>query len=276
VWEDVLKSLKEDPNGPGIDLRADLVAHLGNRVTFLTDYRWPITPTSERLLVAIEATDPEVLADTIRRSMETDPDVVRREAAGHVVWEIVEQKAPASDEELKLDLELPGADADLRPEAPPVEEEKRLLPNSAITVAQGHLLIASHVDMLREIIEADKTGPSLADVVDYRLVAQELDAMGGGEGSFRIFSRTDEAYRATYELMRMGKMPQSETLLGSAINAVMGQQEDAPPRESKIDASKLPDYDVVRRYLGPAGVYVVTEEDGWFVEGFLLSKHPAP
>lgn len=275
VWEDVLKSLKEDPNGPGIDLRADLVAHLGTRVTFFTDYRLPITPTSERFLFAVEATDAETLADTIRRSMETDPEVVRREVAGHVVWEIVEQEAPVPEDDLRLELELPGDTLGPAPETPePEEENKRLLPNSAITVAHGHLLIASHVDMLREILEADPTSPSLADMVDYRLVTQEIEALGGRDVALRFFSRTDEAYRPTYELMRAGKMPESETMLGTVINAIMGQTEDEPLRKPAIDAKNLPEYDLVRRYLGPTGAYVVSLEDGWFIEGFLLSKHP--
>ena len=53
------EGLKEDPNGPQIDLRADLIKHLGRRVSMLTDYQLPITTTSERLLFAIEATNPE-------------------------------------------------------------------------------------------------------------------------------------------------------------------------------------------------------------------------
>lgn len=273
VWEDVLKSLKEDPNGPGIDLRADLVGHLGNRVTIFTDYVLPITPNSERFVLAIETTDAETLADTIRRSMETDPEVVRREIADHVVWEIVEQEAPVPAEDVNFELELPGADLDLQPQAPPMEEEKRLLPSSAITVAHNHLLIVSHVDFLTEILESDGTQPSLGEMIDYRLVMQELEARGGGEAALHLFSRTDEAYRPTYETLRQGKMPESKSMLASLINAIMGQTEDDPPREQMIDADSLPEFEIVRRYLGPTGAYLHTEDDGWFFEGFLLTKH---
>jgi hypothetical protein len=34
----------------------------------------------------------------------------------------------------------------------------------------------------------------------------------------------------------------------------------------------MPDYDVVRRYLGSASVVVSSESDGWFFKGFTLKK----
>ena len=59
VWEECRMSLEDDPNGPQIDLREDLIEHLGRRVSMLTDYQLPITTTSERLLFAIEANNPK-------------------------------------------------------------------------------------------------------------------------------------------------------------------------------------------------------------------------
>ncbi len=46
----------------------------------------------------------------------------------------------------------------------------------------------------------------------------------------------------------------------------------AKPRAQKIDGSQLPEYQVVRRYLGPAGLQVTSEPDGWFFKGFTLNK----
>jgi hypothetical protein len=31
---------------------------------------------------------------------------------------------------------------------------------------------------------------------------------------------------------------------------------------------------MVRRYLGPGGTFVETQDDGWLIVGFMLSKHP--
>jgi hypothetical protein len=43
-------------------------------------------------------------------------------------------------------------------------------------------------------------------------------------------------------------------------------------REQSIDGSKLPDFQAVRRYLGPAGLFSRSEDDGWFMTGVLLNK----
>jgi len=52
IFEDVLHSLEHDPYGPKIKIRQGLVQQLGQRVTFFSDYREPITPSSERWLGA--------------------------------------------------------------------------------------------------------------------------------------------------------------------------------------------------------------------------------
>jgi hypothetical protein len=39
-----------------------------------------------------------------------------------------------------------------------------------------------------------------------------------------------------------------------------------------LDGSKLPDFNVVRRYLGPGGASFTSEKNGWFVVGFTLNK----
>ena len=43
-------------------------------------------------------------------------------------------------------------------------------------------------------------------------------------------------------------------------------------RQQQIDGAQMPPFEVVRRHLGPAGTFVVSEDDGWFLKGFLLKK----
>ena len=85
VFDDVIASLKEDPDGPQIDVEEDLVARLGKRLTVISDSVEPIDVESERLVIAIEAVDPERVAQTVAKSMSTDPDMQRVEFNGHVI-----------------------------------------------------------------------------------------------------------------------------------------------------------------------------------------------
>jgi hypothetical protein len=96
--------------------------------------------------------------------------------------------------------------------------------------------------------------------------------MHAGPHFLQGFSRTAEEYRPTYELLRQGKMPESETLLARLLNTLMGTGRREEVREQRIDGSKLPDFEMVRRYLGPAGVVGISEEQGWFIKGATQGK----
>ncbi|MDZ7615366.1 MAG: hypothetical protein U1E05_00085 [Patescibacteria group bacterium] len=275
LWEDVLEGLRTDPKGPQLDLRKDLIDHLGPRVSVLSDFQLPITPSSERLLFAIETGNPEQVAKAIAKSMKNDPTARRVEINGYEVWEIVEEEEiGVGVPEIQLGS-LPPLGNPLKAEDDDMdeeEEEQRLLPHAAVTVAHGQLLVASHLDFLEKILKpGDGFRPLSADV-DYRVVQAELNKLGIDARCVQVFSRTDEEYRPTYELVRQGKMPESETLLARILNAGLGTGKRHELRKQKIDGSKLPDYEVVRRHLGPAGTLFSSLPDGWFIKGAMLTK----
>jgi hypothetical protein len=268
AFQDILDGIREDPVGPQVDLRSELVAHLGTRATTITDYQLPITPQSERWLLALESIDEGTLAQTIERIMQSDPNAHRREAGGHVVWEIAEETTDLP--ELTIDSPSLNPLATAGSSSTPAQE-KEGLPSSAVSVAFGHLLVASHYDFLIKVMEATEARETLAYSAEFQAVGTETNHLGPEEISFRIFTRTDESYRPTYELIRAGRMPEAETLFGRLLNELLGEEEDVI-RPQQIDGSKLPDFEMVRRYLGPAGITVCSEENGWFAIGFALNK----
>ena len=67
-------------------------------------------------------------------------------------------------------------------------------------------------------------------------------------------------------------MPEAESMIGKLLNSMLGEGKEGVLRTQRIDGSKLPEYDMVRRYLGPAGMTMTTEADGWFLTGFTLTK----
>ena len=269
VFEDVLESIRTDENGPRIDIRSDVIAFLGKRVMVMSDLQLPITPKSERVLIAVETADEKHTAEVIKKWMESDPDVRRLEINGHVVWEIVDQKAElpmVTIENSPLAVAAAGGGDEEEP------EEKPLLPNSAVTVAYGQLLIATHIDILTKILTLDGKGEKLSASADYQRVQAEVARLAQPQQFGQTFTRTDEAYRGVYELLRTGKMPEAESMVGKLLNALMGEGKEGVLRTQRIDGSKLPEFEQVRRYLGPASSTLTTESDGWFVTGFLLKK----
>jgi hypothetical protein len=269
VFREVIRAIKEDPNGPQVDVVEGLVAHLGERATIAADYRLPITPKSERLLFAAEVTDADAVAATVNKAMETDPKARKREFEGHVIWELLNETAVAV---AAPRIDGPGFGS-FGPEEVEVQvEDERHMPNMAITVAHGHLIVGTHVDFVVDMLRKIDTDDTLAEAADYKTVNAMLDELGAVHESMRMFTRTDEAYRPTYELIRQGKMPESETLVGKVLNRLLGSDEEGVIRPAEIDGSKMPEYDVVRRYLGPAGSYMQAEDDGWYIAGCVLAK----
>lgn len=268
VWADVLESLKEDPNGPQIDLREEFFKHLGQRVTIVTSYQLPITPTSERMLIAIEVNDEKAASKGLDKMFQFEERFRSREHKGHVIWEgLPEEKAEVPRIELGG---VPRVDQEELTEQR--EEVQPLFPNASLTVYKGHLLIGSHFDYLTAILDLEEDHDSLARNPAFLQVMETIDKIGGQTSCWRFFSLTDEEYRATYELIRQGKMPEGQTMLARVLNAFLAPPEKGAVRKQRIDGSKLPDYEIVRRHLGPAGLFVKTEENGWFIKGFTLPK----
>ena len=133
-------------------------------------------------------------------------------------------------------------------------------------------MVASNIDLLKTVLDARNPKILLSNTADYKQIDAEIEKLAPDPLSIRFFSRTDDEYRPIYDLIRDGRMPEAETTLGQVLNEFLGEDEEGVLRTQKIDGSKLPDFQMVRRYLGPAGLAVRSEDDGWFLIGFTLNK----
>ena len=281
VFDDVIASLKEDPDGPQIDVEKDLVACLGKRISVISDYQTPIGTDSERLVIAIEATDPAKVAATVAKSMATDPDMQKIESNGHVIWEMIDRSMAIP----KLEIETPGgavAHADHeddahRRRAKLREREEKLLPHSAVTVAHGHLLIASHRDFLERVLAKSGNAESLASAADHAALTAEMKRLFPSHSALRSFGRADESIRPAYEMLRQGSMPKSKSMMGQLLNALLNEGKEGSVRSQRIDGSKLPDFELVQRYFGTFGLGMESVADGWYLAGLALPRsQPEP
>jgi hypothetical protein len=273
LWKEVIDGMRDDPNGPRVDLRKELISFLGPRVNILTDYQLPITTTSERLLIAVEAKDEKAVAAALAKLFKNDREMRKRafppEKPIHVIWESVPPEKAAVP---PIDLSLPDIGQAPRPQKKEEAAERTILPNQALTVAHGHLMIASHYDFLIKVLKQSEERTSLGRAVEYQEVAKPLAAIAPKSRAAETFNRMDETLRPTYELIRQGKMPQSETMFGRVLNTALSTGKKGVTRKQRIEGTKMPDFDYVRRSLGPAGAYVVSEEQGWFIKGMMVGK----
>ncbi len=268
AFNDVIEGLEKDPFGPQVQVENDFVQHLGQRITLMTDYDLPITTKSERFLFVVDVTDEKAIAAAVERFMKADPNAKRRKFEGKTIWEIM----PAQEEfaELEIAIDSVGPEAGAEDEA-----GMKAMSTSAVCVTDGHLLIASHLTFLEQILADKPADETLARAADYNEVDAALNRLVQGPVAVRCFRRSDEAYRPTYELLRQGKMPEAETLLGRLLNRLLTPPEDEEEgilRKQKIDGRSLPSFEAVRRYFSPAGLAIRSLDDGWLVVGATLSK----
>ena len=279
VFEDVIASLEEDPDGPQIKVRDDLIKHLGKRCAVASDHTSPIDPDCERMLIAIETSNPEAVAAVIAKGMTSESDVRKVEAGGHVIWETV--KAAATPEN---NAGLPdGDDAAGRRRARQRErqEKETVWPNLSVAVAHGHIFLASHRDFLERVLSNPRTS-SIVEDGGYQDVAAELKQLLGGEWAMSSFSRTEKEIRPAYELLRAGRLPESKSLAGTLLRRVLegeqpqdGQRRGTPQdstRDSsgakqKVDGSSLPEFEQISRYFGLNGMSMRSTPEGWYLVG---------
>lgn len=271
-WSEIVDSIKTDPHGPMIDLLADLVALLTQRVTVVTDVKQPVTPHSQRRMLALEITpgNEERVARSIERMMKNDKSVKQQVLHDHRVYIIVPEEHGVP--ELNV---VEGTEAG-KPRQRPLGEgglRRGNVPNTAITVAHGHLFVSSHVEMIEEVLANPKAATPLASDADYQVIGTELAALGNKQNCLRGFARNAESWMVTYELFRMNRLPEADTALAQALNVALNDGIEGELRKPRLDGSKLPPFENVRHFLGTGGTTVTSENNGWLVVGFTLNKN---
>ncbi|QDU88178.1 hypothetical protein Pla175_15490 [Pirellulimonas nuda] len=268
AYRTTLDGFEKDPFGAQVNLREQLVRHLGSRVTFVTDYKQPIVPDCERYLIVIETKNPSALAAPINRLMEKD-NAVRKSLAGVEYWEVLpEQQSQTST---NYDGSLLPLEDDFAQEP----QEERVLRRAAVCLHGADLLVASDAEFLAQVLEGVARRESLAEGYDFQAAVSELDRVAPAARSAWAFVRTEEIVRPTYELIRANRMPEAETFLGRLMNKMLTTEQDLERgviRKQRIDGASLPSFEVARRYFGPSARAIRTDKDGWLVTGVVLSK----
>ena len=81
IFEDVLKSIRQDLNGPKLDVR-EFVRSLGERFLALR------LPEDDSMLLAIATRDPRRVRELTDQALQKDPTAELTTVAGHSIWEV--------------------------------------------------------------------------------------------------------------------------------------------------------------------------------------------
>ena len=270
IFRDIFDGIRDDEDGPKIDMQKKVVPNLGKHIYMLTDNNLPASETSERLLVAIEVIDTVAIRDAVKRAMEVEPDAALVEGVPGVdIYRVLRTDEPSDfDSELFEDIGL-GDGPD--PNAPPP-----LLNQWAIAVVDsgdkgaGYLVFSSHPELLVETVKQMKApqGPSFAAASDVQKVVEHLNEISGEEIAMSRIVRTNLSLRVKYMLLREAKLRESDSLLASLARRMFDDIKDE--QDELLQTKKLPPFESVEKYFRPGGSCVKTVKDGWIISGFLL------
>ncbi len=270
IFRDMLNGIRDDEDGPRIDVDKNVIPHLGEHLILLTDNVLPADATSERLLVAIEVTNAKAFSNAVKRAMEVEPDASLMEGVeGAEVYRVLKSDEPADfDSKLFDDL---GLGEEPNTNAPPP-----LLNQWAITVIGsqdkpgGYLVFSSHPELLVETANRMIANPAqgLGDTAEFKLIGEQLIAIGCDEFAMQRMVRMDVAFRAKYMLLRDGKLRDSDSLMATIFKRAF--EKVKVEGDDPLGAKKLPPFETIEKYFRPAGTFLRTTDDGWMLDGFLL------
>ncbi len=233
AWQAWLKDLRDDPRGPQVDLRREIIARLQSRVLFFSA---PPAQT-DRVLLAIPVIEPEGVKKALRRLFENDEGASVKKVLDHEVW-VVEA----------------------------LSRKKGQTPaHTAYCVANDLLCVSNQFEVMQSVLKSETT-PQLVASEEYRRVARELERLTppGARLASQAFLRPELDYRTVYEAARREKLSDLESFHARLAVILASSSEEL--------FTKLPPFTAIAGYFKPAGSMGLLHDDGWEFLGFSLAE----
>jgi len=141
------------------------------------------------------------------------------------------------------------------------------LPQPAFAIVGDDLLASDAIESIEQAIRTLSNGEDLlSDAIEYKLVRDRIKAqLKDKETSIMQYQRPEESLRLFYDLANdPGNIDRLESI--SANNPFFGALVTA------LKGKRLPPFEVISKYLAPAGAFVVEEENGLHYTTFSLRR----
>ncbi|QDV87952.1 hypothetical protein TBK1r_69840 [Stieleria magnilauensis] len=274
LFRPMIEGIRDDPEGPQIDIARDFLPNLENEVILITDNTMPAGPESDRMLVALRIKNADVVAKVVQKAMEVEPDAIKLEVPEFDVWRVERGKNDSDD----IDAQLAALGFD---ENIDEEDTSPLLNHWAIAVVEGqqdddadYLMFSSHSELLVKLgkrVRVGETGDRLAATERTKTIVAAIDDLNqGNEVTYDSVVHPSIALRARYELLRKGQLKDSDSLIANLLRRIVENDEDGEP--DPIQAGKLPPFETIKEFFTSAGAFWEKTDSGWTMTGFLMAE----
>ena len=215
----MIDGMSGQDGAPKVHLKKDLIDQVSGQMHVTSDVPSADNPAKQRYLFAIDVKD-EAKMKSVLETVAKTPGFPgeAREFHGKTIYEA---EVPLGGETSKM----------------------------GVCVANGHLLIATDVTRIDQLILADKDRKPLAQSENYKKISKAFPA----KTSMLSYQRQDTQVRALYDMLRTG--PLAQQLEGI-----------------EIDFKKLPPFEAIQKYLPATGSYAVPDKNGALFVNFSLKS----
>ncbi len=270
IFRPMIDGIKEDEEGPQIDLEKDFFPNLDNQLILISDSTLPPAIDSDRMLMAVRITNPQAIKAAIRKAMEVEPDASKLDVIpGVEIWRM--QRGESEDDFQAELIELGLEPVDEDEEAPPLLDHWAIaMVDQGAGSTDSYLLFSSHSDLLVMIAKRIRNGanPGMVDEQGVKRVVQAQKRLGAKMVMLDRVTRLKRSLRVKYELLPQGKLRESDSVMASLIRRLLEEEEVGEP--DPLNAKTLPPLEKIEHHLPDGGTFIETTDDGWRLNGFFL------
>ena len=217
--------------GENLDVKKDIFGPLGKRVSIISDYKKPITDTSQRAVIAVQLSDATGAQNTINKLIAlAQADPKKRDFQGTTIY----------------DFDLPAEFAGTGVTGP-----------ISIAIAKDYLFISTEPTLLEQILRGG--GSSLADSAEFQAALKHIPA----QVSMLNFDRPEDQVQVMYSMLTNDQFKM-------ALSQIQEQSPEGPKLDEFLDPKLLPAAKEIQKYFAPSGGYGIASDDGFIMTSFTL------
>jgi len=245
----------------GINFRSEIIDNLDGRFTLVQWYEPPARINSQASIVVAKVKDRSSMQRTVDHLFETIPMFKDRFEQQHF--------GDASFYQLNVQsLPIPEDASEER--IARIKRRREMRPQPCIGLIGDYLFFADRpgiVEHVAMVYGGDK--PRLNEDLSYKLIMGKLeDHAQGNKIGMVSFARPEEALRMWYELVNADSTKQF-------INRQGENNDFFRNLGGHLEATPLPDYHVISKYLAPSGSVMYDDETGLHFIGFEMKRESA-
>ena len=155
-----------------------------------------------------------------------------------------------------------------------------LLSRKAVAVVEGstpqspdYLMFSSSPELLIKLgkrIRSGAKGGSFASTDRTKEIVEAMKDLGADDVTYDGVFHPSLSLRAKYELLRQGKLRDSDSLGANLLRRIVDQNEEGDP--DPIQAGKLPPFGKIESFLTSGGTFWQKTDSGWSMTGFLMAN----